>query len=521
MKTTGLVTVQRAGTTTRAAVEPLLTRIISSPGFSNSPRLSRLLQYLVEHSLAGDDRELQEYAVGMEVFDRGPEFDPHSDTIVRVTARRLRKRLGEYYDGPGQEESLVLAMPKGHYRVEFQVRRHPLRRFEAPIAVCIALVGIAVYLGLPDSEPASVVNGEIQSNLPPVAIAAQSPSGSQAAVELGRHLFSRRGPGDVERALDKFNRALAIDPELVDAWVGIAGCLKILAHEGSIDFDQSLARQHTVLSAALRIDPQHAEANMRMAYVYWAQGDDENKMKYRSRALEAGNDNALVQSIAAGMLQRAGDHGQAIAFQRRAVELNPLSFVNQSNLGHLLYQNFQLEEALGPLGEARTLSPEMGHETDADIARVLILLERHTEAGELAAKLPPGADRDQLYSLMTPAQQLGEEASDALTSLEARPGPEPAIRLAEVYAFIGETDRALLQLAASRALIEQAWERELNREHQLERLIFSPYLQPLHSDPRWYEFWHSTSLAHLVADERPSGFGVRGFGVRVETQQVW
>ena len=51
----------------------------------------------------------------MEVFDRPSSFDPRTDTIVRVEARRLRSKLKEYYEGEGRGDSVRIDFPKGSY----------------------------------------------------------------------------------------------------------------------------------------------------------------------------------------------------------------------------------------------------------------------------------------------------------------------------------------------------------------------------------------------------------------------
>ena len=89
--------------------------------FSNAPSLSRLLRHVVEHTLQGNAEELKEYSLGVEVFDRGESFDPRTDTIVRVQARRLRSKLKEYYDAEGQVDPIVIELPKGHYVVTFRL----------------------------------------------------------------------------------------------------------------------------------------------------------------------------------------------------------------------------------------------------------------------------------------------------------------------------------------------------------------------------------------------------------------
>jgi predicted ATPase len=104
-----------------------VVRILSSDGFARAPVLRRLLECLVERTLAGRTGELKEYALGVDVFDRGSDFDPRTDTIVRVQARRLRTRLAEYYAGPGHADPVVIGLPKGSYTVTFSVRAGELR----------------------------------------------------------------------------------------------------------------------------------------------------------------------------------------------------------------------------------------------------------------------------------------------------------------------------------------------------------------------------------------------------------
>jgi hypothetical protein len=67
-------------------VEAALPRVLSSPAFRGSPRLRRFLAHVVRHALAGEEDRLKEYTIGVEVFDRGPRFDPRVDAIVRVEA---------------------------------------------------------------------------------------------------------------------------------------------------------------------------------------------------------------------------------------------------------------------------------------------------------------------------------------------------------------------------------------------------------------------------------------------------
>jgi hypothetical protein len=96
-----------------------LDAVLHSEYFVRAPTLAHLLSYLCEKLFAGEARQIKEYSVGVEVFHRGPSFDQDSDSIVRVEANRLRKRLAEYYAGEGASHRLHIAIPLGQYVPQF------------------------------------------------------------------------------------------------------------------------------------------------------------------------------------------------------------------------------------------------------------------------------------------------------------------------------------------------------------------------------------------------------------------
>src|SRR5579863_1545620 len=96
-----------------------LEAVLSSPPFVRAPKLAHLLAYLCERLFAGETNQIKEYSIGVEVFRRGPGFDQDSDSIVRVEANRLRKRLAEYYATDGAGHRLRISIPLGQYVPDF------------------------------------------------------------------------------------------------------------------------------------------------------------------------------------------------------------------------------------------------------------------------------------------------------------------------------------------------------------------------------------------------------------------
>ena len=113
-----------------------LKRILSSKAFRQADRLKRFLSFVVEEAIAGRSDRLKEFAVGVEVFGKDTSFDPRNDPIVRVQARRLRAQLTRYYREEGQEEDLVIEMPKGGYTPIFRpVKSTSAKRPDTPPVV--------------------------------------------------------------------------------------------------------------------------------------------------------------------------------------------------------------------------------------------------------------------------------------------------------------------------------------------------------------------------------------------------
>jgi hypothetical protein len=97
-----------------------LQTLLGSKEFTRAPTLANLLSYLCERLFAGEANKIKEYSVGVEVFKRGASFDQDSDSIVRVEANRLRKRLAEYYAGEGATHRLQITIPVGQYVPRFE-----------------------------------------------------------------------------------------------------------------------------------------------------------------------------------------------------------------------------------------------------------------------------------------------------------------------------------------------------------------------------------------------------------------
>jgi hypothetical protein len=93
-------------------------RIRASGLLGRSGQLGRLFDYLVECSVLG--KSPKEIDIAVEALGRGAEFDVTQDAVVRVYVHKLRRRLDEFYGGPGSEESQRIVIARGEYRLSLE-----------------------------------------------------------------------------------------------------------------------------------------------------------------------------------------------------------------------------------------------------------------------------------------------------------------------------------------------------------------------------------------------------------------
>ncbi len=157
---------------TRAGADPrrdLVQRVAGSTSFQKAKRLREFLQFVGERALSEPERAIREHEIGSAVFGRQAEFDPSADTLVRVHASQLRKKLQHYFATEGAGEPLVIELPRGSYLPVFHERaatriespepqppsRRRLRAHGLALGLgtlCIILAGLSLALWLRDRD---------------------------------------------------------------------------------------------------------------------------------------------------------------------------------------------------------------------------------------------------------------------------------------------------------------------------------------------------------------------------------
>ena len=171
-------------------VRDALERVLASPEFIRSRRINAFLHYVVEETLAGRSERLKAFTIAMDIYERDESFDPRTDTIVRVEAGRLRRRLKHYYATAGRNDPVRIELATGGYTPKFHARngaendidgesvenrrdaareiqgrlRSPARAIALVVALVIVSIGIAAWWFAPRQQ------GRPMAQLPKIAV---------------------------------------------------------------------------------------------------------------------------------------------------------------------------------------------------------------------------------------------------------------------------------------------------------------------------------------------------------------
>ena len=101
-------------------VEHQLAQILSSPHFKSAKQMQKFLQYIVRKTLAGNADNLKQYTIAVEALGFPTDFDSDINPVVRIQAGRVRERLEKYYYKDGENDALIISLPKGSYTPLFE-----------------------------------------------------------------------------------------------------------------------------------------------------------------------------------------------------------------------------------------------------------------------------------------------------------------------------------------------------------------------------------------------------------------
>lgn len=112
-----------SGSPDGVSINAELERIVASERFSGSPRLQQLLTYIVTETIEGRAALIKGLSIAQDVYGQIDPEAARTSTIVSVEARRLRRKLADYYLGVGTNAPIVIEIPKGTFVPIFRQAR--------------------------------------------------------------------------------------------------------------------------------------------------------------------------------------------------------------------------------------------------------------------------------------------------------------------------------------------------------------------------------------------------------------
>lgn len=429
---------------TASELGPLLNRIIGSPGFRRALRLQRFLRYVTHHAVHYPGRPLKEIQVAMAVFDKDVSFEPRLDPIVRVEAGRLRLRLLEYYAEAGDEEPIVIEVPRGGYVPIFRVfeRAHPApvaRETENPVAYRLCL--------------------------------------------KGRYFWGKRTASDLAKAAEYFRRALAVESDYARAYLGLADCNVVLGYFGFAPPGEVCPKAKAAAMAALDIDRFLSEAHATLASLSALYEWDRDRAEAgfrRAIAMQPGY--AFAHQLYGVSLIAWRRFEEGLAALKTAEQLEPLAPMIETQLAAGFYVAGKQTQAEESCQTALELEPNFW---PAHYFQGLIFQQqrRYGEAiGELRRAVEfSGANPLTMASLAHACARAGRACearrlSDELEGRKSRGEYVPPFAMALIRSGLLDRDAAIELLEESyqeRSPLLGIW------------LTTEPRLEFLHSDPRF------------------------------------
>jgi len=278
----------------------------------------------------------------------------------------------------------------------------------------------------------------------------------------------------VRQSIPLFRKALTLEPGLAPAWTGLAIALWWRSLDPTADEAVDLVREAVAAAnRAVELDADWALAHSARALVRWdLQWDWAGATADLARAMALNPRDPIVLSDRCNLERQSGKLASSAAACRQAIQLDPLSVSHWNQLTHTYVASGEYVLARAAVARALEISPAS---TAAQGNRCAIAVFSGDATGrQLCKGLPDEKQRLFWAALGTFDEDDPTEADRALAVLIAKIGEQDPDRIARVYAWRGEKDRAFEWL-------ERAYAQRLG----LADLKIAPIFRKIRDDPRF------------------------------------
>jgi TolB-like protein/DNA-binding winged helix-turn-helix (wHTH) protein len=297
----------------------------------------------------------------------------------------------------------------------------------------------------------------------------------------GRYLESRRTPATNARAIEQYDRAIALDPNYALAWSSLGSTYAASAVNSDAPPLEVAPRAREAAAHAIRANPNLAESQLTVGYVDWLLDWDWPGAETAIRlATRLDPSNAAAYRTLGHVLSQAGRHEEAGAAMGRARELEPLESISYALSSQVAFQARDYPAAVEHARRAVLMDSEfwIGY---------VGLGQAYEQTGEPNLALEALSDAARFSGGNSKAVSLrgyilaktgrANDAREVLRKLEAdsRERYVPPFAMALVEAGLGERDAVFEWLDKAYAV----------RDVHLIYLTVDPKWDPYRSDPRF------------------------------------
>ena len=295
----------------------------------------------------------------------------------------------------------------------------------------------------------------------------------------GRRALQRFTPESLRHGLEYFRRAVEIDPDFAAGYAGIADAYTSLGVLNLVAPADAFPEALSAANRALGLDSTLSEAHVSLGYASFLYGwkfDEAREHFHRALELNPNSPEAhRGQSLYLGAMGRTT---QAVEAAQKAVALDPLSPYFRTNLVFVLLLAGQTDQAVAEGEKVIAMDPAhpgghtllgMAYEAKGEYAKAISEFEKTTALSPIVS-----ASLGRM-SAMALAGKKAEARADLAKLLRGEDGTHNPISVAQVYASLGERDRAFEWL-------ERA---EKRRQGGLVYLLNNPRFALLRDDPRY------------------------------------
>jgi len=300
----------------------------------------------------------------------------------------------------------------------------------------------------------------------------------------GRFHWNKRTPTDLQKSIENFERAIALDPNFALAFTGLADAYSLLANAGSPAREIMPKAREAALNALL-LDDNLAEAHTALGQILiYYDYDYAGAEREHKRAIELNPNYATAHQWYSELLTALGRHEEALAEMRRALEIDPLSLIINRQYGVSLLFARKYDEAIGQLKKTLELDANFAV-AHSSISLAYRLKGDYDEAVEEFAKYQELIGEQQSAALIRESfTRNGWQGFLRAMVGEHRPANLTPYHAAAFYAALDEKDKAFAELS-------RAYQ---NREPVLGLIKVDPRFDSLRDDSRFADLLRRVGL---------------------------